>query len=171
MTYIHQLYFISVWAAGLLNPPTLLSNISTWHASLWYITPNPACHIRRGGKAASWESRCSITALTFIWRIKTRACLLFFTKKGAKECMKFSKDCLLLVLWNLLPRGQTDGFFSFQALIDSLLSSLATQKDTWKNFWWGCDVRKEVTWPSALSWFLTSTSSTWHTFSFRQQYS
>lgn len=83
--------------------------------------------------------------------------LLFLTQKGAEECLKFREGWRV---WNLSPRGQTDGFFSFQALIDSPLSSLATQKDTWKNFWWGCDVRNRVTCSAdALSWFLTSTSA------------
>lgn len=83
--------------------------------------------------------------------------LLFLTQKGAEECLKFREGWRV---WNLSPRGQTGGFFSFQALIDSPLSSLATQKDTWKNFWWGCDVRNRVTCSAdALSWFLTSTSA------------
>lgn len=83
--------------------------------------------------------------------------LLFLTQKDAEECLKFRQGWRV---WNLSPRGQTDGFFSFQALIDLPLSSLATQKDTWKNFWWGCDVRSRVTCSAgALSWFLTSTSA------------
>lgn len=97
--------------------------------------------------------------LTFLYkgRKKSVKSLLFLTQKGAEECLKFREGCRV---WNLSPRGQTGGFFSFQALIDSPLSSLATQKDTWKNFWWGCDVRNRVTCSAdALSWFLTSTSA------------
>lgn len=93
---------------------------------------------------------------------KTVKSLLFLTQKGTEECLKFREDWRV---WNLSPRGQTGCFFSFQAFIDSPLSSLATQ-DTWKNFWWGCDVRKRVTCSAdVLSWFLTSTSA------LRRQYS
>lgn len=93
--------------------------------------------------------------------------LLFLTQKGAEECLKFREGWRV---WNLSPRGQTGGFFSFQALIDSPLSSLATQKDTWKNFWWGCDVRNRVTCSAdALSWFLTSTSACQHQYSWTFQ--
>ena len=96
--------------------------------------------------------------LTFLYKEKKNSVksLLFLTQKGAEECLKFREGWRV---WNLSPRGQTGGFFSFQALIDSPLSSLATQKDTWKNFWWGCDVRNGVTCSAgALSCLLTSTS-------------
>lgn len=63
----------------------------------------------------------------------------FSRSKGRDECLEFRGGWRG---WNLSPRGQTAGFFSFQAFIDSPLSSSATQEDTWKNFWWGCDVRK-----------------------------
>lgn len=81
--------------------------------------------------------------LTLLYKRKKKKSvksLLFLTQKGTEECLKFREDWRV---WNLSPRGQTGGFFSFQAFIDSPLSSLATQKDTWKNFWWGCDVRKK----------------------------
>lgn len=98
---------------------------------------------------------------------KTVKSPLVLTQKGAEECLKFREGWRV---WNLSPRGQTGGSFSFQALIDSPLSSLATQKDTWKNFWWGCDVRNRVTCSAdALSWFLTSTSVRQHQYSWTFQ--
>lgn len=116
----------------------------------------------RGGREGSGEAWCSgyiFSSYLLIQREgekKSVKSLLFLTQKGAEECLKFREGWRV---WNLSPRGQTGGFFSFQALIDSPLSSLATQKDTWKNFWWGCDVRNGVTCSAdALSWFLTSTS-------------
>lgn len=109
------------------------------------------------------EKRLYILFFPSYTKEKTVKSLLFLTQKGTEECLKFREDWRV---WNLSPRGQTGCFFSFQAFIDSPLSSLATQKDTWKNFWWGCDVRKGVTCSAdALSWFLTSTSA------LRSQYS
>lgn len=66
--------------------------------------------------------------------------LLFLTQKDAEECLKFRRGWRG---WNLSPRGQTGGFFSFQALIDSPLSFLATQKDTWKKFLMGLWCEKQ----------------------------
>lgn len=62
---------------------------------------------------------------------KKRDPSLFLSHRGGKRCrgMLASSEKGGRVETRM-PRGQTEGFFSFQALIDSLLSSLATQKDT-----------------------------------------
>lgn len=120
----------------------------------------PACTERKRLSSSVWRGMMLGYILllpSYTKKKKSVESLFFLTQKGAEECLKFREGWRV---WNLSPRGQTGGFFSFQALIDSPLSSLATQKDTWKNFWWGCDVRNGVTCSAdALSWFLTSTSA------------
>lgn len=94
----------------------------------------PPARRRKRGRAERVLERRLVSALTFLYKEKKKwvKSLLFLTQKGAEECLKFTGGWRV---WNLSPRGQTGGFFSFQALIDSPLSSSATQKDTWKNFW------------------------------------